>query len=378
MAHYMPKGATIAQACNWLAKQTGEPWTLARILEAGAMPWFWLDYSDGYGADVFCGRTEGYFAPMAFAGDSRRLEIVDGAAMVTMTRTPDDKLLRIEPPMPVALDDLRFKGEDIKSIALDIQEARRRSRTPVKWHVWLNAHHVMVWEAVALVCNIEPTSLKVGPRGWMDRIGAGPYFEESSFPSTRVRQGFDDALLLAERAANASGPITLSVGLASGMNKRRAMVSLAEVAAYFVQSNWPDLPNELTSLVSNFANAKNGQKVISAQDSDLPAEGLQPTNGPPPLSTSQVALCFDGLRYTAERWKKPLGDKPKWLEACVAMPGKQGVRETLWNPVLIGAALVRDGHVKANSVRARFQTKQALQAWLDKWKTYEADYFDSD
>ena len=106
--------------------------------------------------------------------------------------------------------------------------------------------------------------------------------------------------------------------------------------------------------------------------------GLQAAaDGPPPLTTGEIAFSFAGLRWDQEHWKKPLGDKPKWLAACIATPGQRGVTETRWNPVLIGAALVRAGHAKPNSVRAKFQTQPLLIAWLDAWKTYEADHIES-
>ena len=104
---------------------------------------------------------------------------------------------------------------------------------------------------------------------------------------------------------------------------------------------------------------------------------LVENSGPTPLTTGDVAFCFDGLRWSEKGWKKPLGDLPKWLEKCIAMHGQRGVRERRWNPVLIAAALVRDGHIKTNSARARFQTKPHLQPWLEIWKTYEADNFDT-
>lgn len=94
---------------------------------------------------------------------------------------------------------------------------------------------------------------------------------------------------------------------------------------------------------------------------------------PLPLTTGDIAFCFAGLRWNEQEWKKPLGDKPKWLRACIAIPGVRGVSETRWNPVLIGAALEREGHAKQNSIRARFQTKPQLAEWLNAWKTYEAD-----
>ena len=100
--------------------------------------------------------------------------------------------------------------------------------------------------------------------------------------------------------------------------------------------------------------------------------------GPLPLPTGDIAFCFAGLHWKTEtEWKKPLGDKPKWLVACIVIPGVRGVSETRWNPVCIGAALVRAGHAKPNSVRAKFQTQPLLKLWLDEWKTYEADNYGS-
>ena len=100
--------------------------------------------------------------------------------------------------------------------------------------------------------------------------------------------------------------------------------------------------------------------------------------GPLPLTTGDIAFCFAGLRWNEQKWKKPLGDKPKWLLACIAIPAVRGVSESRWNPVLIGASLVRAGHTKPKSVRAKFQTQPLLKPWLDEWKTYEADNLPAD
>lgn len=100
--------------------------------------------------------------------------------------------------------------------------------------------------------------------------------------------------------------------------------------------------------------------------------------GPLPLTTGDIAFCFAGLRWDEQQWKKPLGNKPKWLAACIAIPGARGVSETRWNPVFIGAALVRDGHAKPHNIRAKFQKQPLLKPWLDEWKTYEADYLSAD
>jgi len=105
--------------------------------------------------------------------------------------------------------------------------------------------------------------------------------------------------------------------------------------------------------------------------------GVEPAKaGPLPLTTGNIAFCFAGLRWSEQQWKKPLGDKRKWLKACIAIPGVQGVIQTHWNPVLIGAALVRKGYPKYR-VKAKFREQPSLTLWLDKWETYEADHYDN-
>ena len=116
-----------------------------------------------------------------------------------------------------------------------------------------------------------------------------------------------------------------------------------------------------------------------AQDTATPAPVVadSPSNAPLPLATGDIAFCFDGIRWNEQEWRKPLGDKPKWLQSCVVTPAQRGVSETRWNPVLIAAWLVGNGHAKQNSIRARFQTKPQPQDWLEAWRTYEADNFDT-
>lgn len=125
-----------------------------------------------------------------------------------------------------------------------------------------------------------------------------------------------------------------------------------------------NIPKALVELVFE------GFRLSQTEDRDL----MNPVQDQPtPLTTSDIAYSFADLKWSEAGWKKPLGDKPKWLRGCVAIPGSRGVSETHWNPVLIGAALIRDGHVRQNSVRAKFQTIPLLQPWLESWRTYEAD-----
>ena len=107
---------------------------------------------------------------------------------------------------------------------------------------------------------------------------------------------------------------------------------------------------------------------------EAPANEPQPL----PLTTGDIAHCFAGLHWDEQQWRKPLGYPPKWLKACVHTPGQQGVSETRWNPVSIGAELIKSGHAHANNVRGRFQSNHLLKPWLELWKAYEADYLNED
>ena len=123
----------------------------------------------------------------------------------------------------------------------------------VPWKLWLSLPHVKLWEAVALVLDIEPSRLRESNDAWMMGPGKGPVFEHRSFPSPAKRDDFEKALNFAERAANVAGPIYLRTGLAVGMNKRTALVSLPEVAAFFVACDWPNIPSQLLALLPHSA-----------------------------------------------------------------------------------------------------------------------------
>ena len=223
---YLPKDATIEEACNWLQAKTGQTWVLPRLLECHLRPHFWLDYKPGYPA-IYGDRIEGYQTRMMFQGDLCRLESDRGDALVNMFTAHDGTLVKVEPGLRVPLSELKFKRECVERVAEIINKTAQPQAAP-------------------------------------------------------------PAPVVADSASN----------------------------------------------------------------------------GPLPLTTGDIAFCFDGIRWNEQQWRKPLGNKPKWLQSCVAIPGQRGVSETRWNPVLMAAALVRDGHAQARSIRARFQTKPQLKDWL--------------
>ena len=104
LENYLPKLATLSEACDWLKSEIGEMFTISRLIENGLMPWFWLDYSE-QSSTLFDGRKEGYLAPIVFNGDTQRLSADKGDALVNWTRAFNGELREIIPPMRVALGD---------------------------------------------------------------------------------------------------------------------------------------------------------------------------------------------------------------------------------------------------------------------------------
>ena len=113
---YLPKDATIEEACNWLQAKTGQTWVLARLLECHLTPHFWLDYKPGYPA-IYGDKIEGYQTRMIFQGDLCRLESDRGDALVNMFTAHDGTLVKVQPGLRVPLSELKFKRESVERVA---------------------------------------------------------------------------------------------------------------------------------------------------------------------------------------------------------------------------------------------------------------------
>lgn len=113
----LPFRASTEQACDWLALQTGSPWTLARLIENGLTPYVWLDYDANF-ADLFGDANGGYAAPIFFEDDTRRL--AEGSADVLITITKDVYKIVTRLPAPGfrrQLHELRFLKKELEKLA---------------------------------------------------------------------------------------------------------------------------------------------------------------------------------------------------------------------------------------------------------------------
>jgi hypothetical protein len=127
----LPFRATIAEACAWLAQQTGTPWTLPRLLDQALIPVVWLDY-DAAHPELFGDANGGYAAPVFFEGDVARLAA--GSDDVLITFTKDAYKLPVwlpEPGFRRPLDQLRFQRKDLERLAGKLkQEAQAALQKP--------------------------------------------------------------------------------------------------------------------------------------------------------------------------------------------------------------------------------------------------------
>jgi hypothetical protein len=129
----LPFRATTADACAWLAQQTGSPWTLARLLEHQLTPYVWLDYDPAH-PELFGEATGGYAAPIFFEGDIARLAAGSEDVLITLTKDAYKIVARLpEPGFRRALDQLRFQKKDLERLAGKLNhEALALQQPPAK------------------------------------------------------------------------------------------------------------------------------------------------------------------------------------------------------------------------------------------------------
>jgi hypothetical protein len=119
----LPFRATTDEACDWLAAQTGAPWSLAGLIEHGLIPYVWLDYDARY-PDLFGDANGGYAAPIFFEGDTGRLAAGSGDVLITMTKDAYRIVVQLPPPgFRRALHELRFQKRDLERLATELKRA---------------------------------------------------------------------------------------------------------------------------------------------------------------------------------------------------------------------------------------------------------------
>lgn len=126
----LPNNATTEETCSWLSGQTGTPWNLARLLEAGLTPYVWLDYSEEY-AGLFAEGITRYPAPIFFVEDTQRLIAGSDDVLIRMTRDSDRISFKLKPPgITMPLDALRFFQRDVAALLEDILNPKEEVVAP--------------------------------------------------------------------------------------------------------------------------------------------------------------------------------------------------------------------------------------------------------
>ena len=115
----LPFRATTEEACGWLAQQGvgGQPWTLARLIGSGVIPYVWLDYDAAY-PELFGDANGGYAAPIFFEGDTARLAAGSEDVLITITKDAYKIVAKLPPPgFRRELHELRFQKKDLEQLA---------------------------------------------------------------------------------------------------------------------------------------------------------------------------------------------------------------------------------------------------------------------
>ncbi|OBV39658.1 hypothetical protein [Janthinobacterium psychrotolerans] len=116
----LPYRATADQACQWLQTQTGTPWTLARLLEEGGLPYVWIDYSQQW-AELFHDGVTRYAAPVVFIEDKQHLAAGGTDVLLRFTRDSGNLAIALqEPGLRASLDGLHFQERDLLKLVKEL------------------------------------------------------------------------------------------------------------------------------------------------------------------------------------------------------------------------------------------------------------------
>ena len=111
---------TLAEAEALMQQLTGENWPLQRLVGAGVNAAVWLPTPKGASRElvreVYCGLWSGFAAPVVEGGDLERLAFTRGDGTLTITRRPDGRAIRMEPPAVFTADALRFSEVSLREI----------------------------------------------------------------------------------------------------------------------------------------------------------------------------------------------------------------------------------------------------------------------
>jgi hypothetical protein len=191
----LPFRATTEQACDWLAQQTGTPWTLARLIGNGLTPYVWLDYDAAF-PELFGDANGGYAAPIFFEGDTGRLAAGSEDVLITITKDAYKIVTRLPPPgFRRALHELRFLKKELERLAGKLKhEAEPKIVVAKESQAGINREQVMMAFGGLVKIDLEQA---LGS-------GGGIFGDEGARVKGSAKKAKNKALW---------NPVTLAVGL---------------------------------------------------------------------------------------------------------------------------------------------------------------------
>lgn len=176
----------------------------------------------------------------------------------------------------------------------------------------------------------------------------------------------------------------------------RLNISRSQLARLCLQHNEPlpefwfpgneSFPYDLTSDLTNEVTVEGRYKLILIYDDTVSPSNNNDSNSTQSISTtishkeiqprgitkSAVINAFEGLHFDRDKWDKYLADPPEWLKSCRTVHGRKGSnrQSSLWNPVLIAAALLDKG----TTIKKLDAVFVGLPEWAVKWRE-ASEYF---
>jgi len=230
---------------------------------------------------------------------------------------------------------------------------RRRPIQQARWQVWRFIPGCALWRAVCLSLDIEPSDELA------EDLQRGPRY--SSLPSD-----FWDRLMVCQANVRMAGPIQPQELYVGAANSPHVPVLLSQVASFLGAAEF-SIPDAMRALAPT-AEATNADTRTATEPSAIAEQ-----DKPAPLGTPAMADALDGIAgKDAAKWRRTLGEPPKWMVTARVEAGMRGTRPATWNPVLLVAVMLERTMANEGQARQLFRTRPELAAWAEVWRERES------
>jgi hypothetical protein len=301
---YLPNWATEQEASEWLKAQTGEAWGLARLIDSGARAAVFLDCPDDASPalveHVFQGRREGFMAQIPFNGDSNRMAIVRDSGTLTMTHRPDGELVKIEPPVRFAVQELRFSANSVRGIVKDLYLSASQEYEALSWESFLT---LRTW-AVDALKDLGPIPLQ---DAWSDHDRADRLMNKGNLSPAQLSAC--RLLGLAGELRTFSCPIVSSkTGVTPPISELQSARHLAQLLAFARELAWhmpAGMPPAVQHVIDELGlNAGNDAAVSKTPDAvgRGPVADAMPEQADPQRRLAALRILGGQAKYRSGKW----------------------------------------------------------------------------